>query len=455
MDQAQAHAVLEEMRAYFDSGAARDVRVRISMLGTLLSRIEQMEKELLGALHEDLGKGAAEGYMTEIGLVKKEIVLMQKRLPHLTKPKRVSTPLALFPARSCIYPEPFGVCLVLSPWNYPVQLSLLPLVGAVAAGNCVLLKPSSYSPNVSKALKKLLACFPSGLVQVVEGGRAENQALLSTPFDFIFFTGGGFVGKQVLHAAAENLTPCVLELGGKSPVIVLDDADVELTAKRLLFGKILNAGQTCVAPDYVLVQKGVHDALLEAMARQAKLLCPDPFGDKDYPRIVNKRHFQRLSTLLKGDIPIGGRTDADTLRIEPTVIDHVDADHPAMQEEIFGPILPFLTVDGLDQAVEFVRARPQPLALYLFTADNEAKLRVREELPFGGGCVNDVILHLSNERLPFGGVGASGMGSYHGEKSFETFTHYKSILDKGLKPDLSVRYMPFTKAKERLIRRFL
>lgn len=455
MDERAALAALQEMRAYFQSGATRSVSVRIAMLETLHARMTQMEAELLSALHEDLGKGEAEGYMTEIGLVKSEIRLMQKRLPKLARIKRVGTPLMLFPGKSYLYPEPYGVCLVLSPWNYPVQLSLMPLVGALAAGNCVLLKPSSYAPNVSAALKRLLSCFPSGLVQVVEGGRAENQALLKAPFDFIFFTGGSYVGKQVLHAAADNLVPCVLELGGKSPCLVLEDADIELTARRLIYGKVLNAGQTCVAPDYVLVQKGVHDALLAALERQAKALCPRPLEDPLYPKIINRKHFQRLTALLQGHIPIGGQYDAQSLKIAPSVIDHADAEHPAMQEEIFGPILPILQVDSLDEAIAFVRERPKPLALYLFTKSEQAKRRVRAELSFGGGCVNDVILHLTNEHLPFGGVGASGMGSYHGEKSFETFTHYKSILDRGLRPDISVRYMPFTKEKLSVIKRLM
>lgn len=455
VDEQTARLIVSEMRAYFDSGATRDVQMRISFLKALLLRTGQMEQEIYQALYADLGKGEAEAYLTEIALVKAEIRYFCANLPRLCREKHVFTPIHLFPASSRRIAEPYGVCLVMAPWNYPIQLSLLPLIGAIAAGNCVLLKPSSYAPACAVVLKKLLSCLPSGLVRVVTGGRNENRALLGTRFDLIFFTGGGFVGKQVLRAAAEYLTPCVLELGGKSPCLVLADADPELAAKRILFGKIINAGQTCVAPDYVLVQKSMHDALAAALEKQLRLLCPkDPLTDPQYPRIVSRKHFDRLTSLLKGDIAIGGDFDAQALKISPTVIDHADALHPAMQEEIFGPILPVLEMDNLDEMISFLRTKEKPLALYLFTRDPHTMRRVERELSFGGGCINDVLLHLTNDRLPFGGVGASGMGSYHGKQSFETFTHRKSVLHKGLYPDPPMRYMPYGKAKLGILRRF-
>jgi len=457
MDELTARGMVEEMRRYYLSGATREAPMRAAFLRTLLSRIEVMEDELYDALDADLGKGRAEGYLTELSLIRKEIAFFCKSLPSLCRERRVKTPPALWPASSYQVSEPYGVCLVISPWNYPLQLSLLPLIGAVAAGNCVVLKPSSYAPNCARALEKLLSCLPEGLVRVVTGGREENRALLKVPFDFIFFTGGAYVGRLVLQAAAENLTPCVLELGGKSPCLVLEDADLALSARRILFGKIVNAGQTCVAPDYVLVQSSVHDAFLSALKAEYEKLCPkNPLTDADahYPRIVNRKHFDRLKNLLQGNIVLGGGFDVDNLRIAPTVIDLESAGHPAMREEIFGPVLPVLQADSLDDMISFVREGNKPLALYLFTRDKDHMRRVEKELSFGGGCINDTLLHLANGHLPFGGVGASGMGSYHGRQSFETFTHRKSVLDKGLRPDIRLRYMPFTRAKFSLLRRF-
>ena len=444
------------MRAFFDAGNTLEAGIRLGWLRALQQGIVRHEAELLAALELDLGKAPMEGYMTEVGMVLDELRCQIRNLRRWARPRRVRTPLAQFHAVSRIYREPYGLVLVMAPWNYPLQLSLEPLIGAIAAGNCVVLKPSNYAPHTAKAMERLLQdCLPRELVRVVQGGRAENAALLETRFDYIFFTGGKTVGRLVMEKAARYLTTVSLELGGKSPVLVLDDANLDLAARRILFGKLLNAGQTCVAPDYVLVQRSAKDALVAAMRKYIALFLGEhPLRSPEYPHIVNEKHAQRLNALLTdATILAGGKSDG--LRIEPTLIEVRDRTAPAMQEEIFGPILPILPMDTLEDMIAFVRGDEKPLALYLFTESKAVQREVLRRLSFGGGCVNDTVVHLATTHMGFGGVGASGMGAYHGKRSFDTFSHEKSVLDKSTFLDLPIRYHPYTQKKEKLLRFFL
>lgn len=367
-------------------------------------------------------------------------------------------PLAQFPSTSYRIPEPYGVVLIMSPWNYPFQLTLLPLVGALAAGNCAVLKPSNYSPHTSQLLHHLISsCFPPEYVCVVTGGRKENSALLEQKFDYIFFTGGVTVGKLVMQSAARHLTPVTLELGGKSPCLVDHTANLTMAARRIVFGKYLNAGQTCVAPDYILVEKSVEKPLLAALQKAiSQFYGRNALDNPDYPKIINSKHFKRLQGLLDGQtVFCGGSSRPDSLKMEPTVLKDVAPGSAIMQEEIFGPLLPVLTVDSIGEMISFVRRRAKPLALYLFSSSQDTIRRILRTVSFGGGCVNDTIIHLASTRLPFGGVGESGMGSYHGKKSFDTFSHYKSIVKKAAWLDLPMRYPPYSDQKLKLIRAFL
>ena len=448
--------VTARQRAYFRSGATLPLPARRRALESLLQGLTDQEGALLAALEADLGKPSFEGYMTELGLVREELRFHLKHLGRWTRPRRVPTPLAHFPARSTVRPEPYGSVLILSPWNYPIQLSLMPLIGALSAGNCAVLKPSAYAPACSRALAELVArSLPPELAAVVEGECAENQALLDLPFDYIFFTGSPTVGRIVMERAAARLTPVTLELGGKSPVIVTKDADLALAARRILFGKLLNSGQTCVAPDYVLVQRDVLPELIRLL--QAELtaqLGTDPLACPDYPRIVNAAHLRRLEGLLEGcQVLCGGQTGGG--RMAPPRVHTPPPPPPGVPGVIIRPIHPREAFDTLEEAVSFVQDRPRPLALYLFTKSREVERAILDRIPFGGGCVNDTVVHLSTPYLPFGGVGASGMGSYHGRASFETFSHPKSILKKGAGPDLPVRYRPYAPWKEKLLRKFL
>ncbi|MDE7010328.1 MAG: aldehyde dehydrogenase family protein, partial [Oscillospiraceae bacterium] len=373
-------------------------------------------------------------------------------------PRTVPTPLAPFPARSRRIPSPRGVTLIMSPWNYPFLLALDPLVDAVAAGNTVILKPSAYAPHTAALVERLVrACFEPQHAAVVTGGREENTCLLQQRFDHIFFTGSQAVGKTVMAAASEHLTPVTLELGGKSPCVVERTANIPLAARRIVFGKFLNCGQTCVAPDYILCDRAVHDRLVEEIQRQIALqFGPRPLENPDYGRIINQKHFDRLTRLLpSGETVHGGGMDPDTLRIEPTVLDNVRFCDPVMEEEIFGPILPILTYSSLDEALAEIEARPHPLAFYLFTENHALARQVMARCGFGGGCVNDVVIHLATHAMPFGGFGESGMGAYHGKAGFETFSHIKSVVDKKTWLDLPMRYQPYRTVHEKLIRLFL
>ncbi|HYF80500.1 MAG TPA: aldehyde dehydrogenase [Symbiobacteriaceae bacterium] len=448
--------LLAEQQAYFDSGITRTYEFRVQQLRALKAAVKENEERILKALHVDLRKPAYEAFITEVGFLYAEINHVLKHLAGWMKPRRVGTPLQMLPGRSAIHSEPRGRVLIIGAWNYPFQLILAPLVGAIAAGNVAVLKPSELAPATVAVLSDLISkTFPHKYVAVVEGGVQTSQALLARRWDYIFFTGGANVGRVVARAAAECLTPITLELGGKSPCIIAADADLDLAARRIVWGKFLNAGQTCVAPDYLLVHHSVRDRLLTRMVDQIRAAYgDDPAQSPDYTRIINERHFDRLVALLPGaNIVTGGRFDRGTRYIEPSIIEGISLDHPAMADEIFGPILPVLTFHAFEEAMEMIRERPNPLALYLFTRSRETEAQVIREVPFGGGCINDTLMHLSNPDLPFGGVGGSGMGAYHGRYSFDTFSHQKSVVRSSGWFDPKLRYQPYA-GKLDLIRRF-
>lgn len=439
---------LERMRRFFASGQTQDCGFRMDSLRRLRRGIAENEPVLLEAMRQDLGKSSFEAYECELLSVYREIDEAIRRLRGWSKPRRVKTPWYHFPAASRLLPEPLGVSLILSPWNYPFLLAVSPLVAAVAAGCCAVVKPSEDAPHTASALESLLAgCFAPEHVVCMQGGVAESERLLALPFDKIFFTGSPRVGRIVMQAAARNLTPVTLELGGKSPCIVDETADLALAAKRIVWGKTLNAGQTCVAPDYLLVHRSVKDALLQKLTEQTPVFYgARPLENDEYPRIINKRQFDRLVGLLEAGRPqivCGGGYDAARLKIEPTVFADLPPAHPLMEEELFGPLLPVLSVDSVQQALDYIAARPKPLALYLFTNDAARKKQVPRAAHFGGCCINDTVLHVSNHYLPFGGVGESGMGRYHGRRGFEAFSHEKAVLTNRCFPDLPVRYPPY------------
>ncbi len=450
--------LFEAQKSFFLSHETREVRFRREALKRLREAILAWEPRLEEALQADLGKVAAEAYMSEIGMV---LAGLRDTLAHLrswSRPRRVLAPLAQFPSRCEVIPEPYGVALIISPWNYPVLLGLDPLVAAIAAGNCAILKPSELAPATSAVLAKMLeATFPQEFVAVVEGGVDESNELLALPFDTIFFTGSPAVGRIVMSAAARNLTPVTLELGGKSPCIIDETADIKLAARRIAFGKILNAGQTCVAPDYVLIEQSKKDEFIAAYKRAVcHMLGDTPLENEALPRIVNQRHYVRLMGLMRGTTAaVGGQGNADTLRIEPTLLTDITPDSPCMQEEIFGPVLPVLTYTRLSEAEAFVLSRPKPLACYIFSKSARHIKRLKNNLSFGGGCVNDTIVHLAVAGMPFGGVGNSGMGAYHGHAGFRAFSHEKSVLRKANWLDLPFRYQPYTAFKDWVLRLFL
>lgn len=450
--------LVERQRVYFETGATIDIDFRVDALARLRKAIKRAEPRIIEALASDLGKSSQESYMCEIGLTLAELRHQLAHVRSWAAPQRVRTEIANFPAQSFTIAEPHGVALVMAPWNYPFMLCLEPLIGAVAAGNCCIVKPSAYAPATSAVVADIVAdAFDPAHVAVVEGGRDENTALLDQRFDFIFFTGSETVGKIVMRKASEHLTPLLLELGGKSPCIVAADADIDIAAKRIVFGKFLNCGQTCVAPDYVLVDARVHDAFVNAVEHHIiGMFGERPLDNPRYGRIVNRKHLGRLIGLMDpGKIAYGGAFDTESLRIEPTVMTDVELSDAVMQEEVFGPIMPIIAVDDMDQAERIVKSMPKPLALYLFTRDATLQSRFLRHVPFGGGCINDTVMHLATSHMGFGGVGASGMGSYHGKKSFDAFSHEKSILKKATWLDMPLRYQPYSKAKEAAIRALL
>lgn len=450
--------ILAAQRAFFHSGATIPVSFRVDMLKKLYTTVKKYETEIGVALKTDLGKSPFEGFMCETGLVLNEISYMIRHIKRFAANHIVPTPLPQFASVSYKKPSPYGNVLIMSPWNYPFLLTIDPLVDAIAAGNTAVVKPSAYSPATSGVIEQMLTeCFPPEYVAIITGGRKENARLLETKFDFVFFTGSQNVGKEVLRHTAETLTPAVLELGGKSPCIVDRTAKIRLAAKRIVWGKFLNCGQTCVAPDYILCERSVKDQLLEEIIVQVnKQFSELPLTNPNYGKIITEKHFDRLCGLIDHTkVVTGGTSNRETLQIAPTVMDNVTWDDVVMQEEIFGPILPILTFDRFEEIFPMMAERPKPLALYLFS---EAKCHIRaatERIAFGGGCVNDVVIHLATSEMGFGGVGESGMGSYHGREGFDAFSHSKSIVDKKTWMDLPMRYQPYKKINEKLLHMFL
>ena len=458
MTEQEIATILAKQHAFFASGRTIPVSFRQAQLHKLKRSMFAHENDLNEALQKDLGKSRMESYMCEVGLTLSELTWMQRHLGSLSAEKRVPTPLAQFAARSFRSPSPYGTVLIMSPWNYPVLLTLEPLIDAIAAGNTAIVKPSAYAPYTCEVMKQIIEeCYPQSYVAVVTGGRAENQTLLQQRFDMIFFTGGKTVGREVLRHAAEYLTPVTLELGGKSPCIVDSSAKIKLAARRIVFGKYLNCGQTCVAPDYVLCDKTIRDELVLAIqAEIRRQFGAAPLENPNYGKIVNRKHFERLLGLIdERKLVCGGQNNPDTLRIAPTVLTDVTWEDAIMGEEIFGPILPVLTFDTLEEAIQTVEARPHPLALYFFSENKTAQSQVLNCCRFGGGCINDTIIHLATSAMPFGGVGESGMGGYHGKAGFETFSHYRSIVDKKTWMDLPIRYQNYTALKEKMLHMFL
>ena len=458
MDKEQISQIVEKQRAFFATGATLDVDYRIAALKKLQRALLAQEAAIAQAIRSDLGKSAEENYMCETGMVLSEISYMLRHVRRFAREKTVMTPLAQFASRSFQKPAPYGVALVMSPWNYPFMLALDPLVDAIAAGNTVVLKPSAYSPATSQLLKNLIReLFPEEYIAVITGGREENACLLEEKFDYIFFTGSKNVGKLVLEKAAKHLTPVTLELGGKSPCIVDRSAKPELAARRIVFGKFLNCGQTCVAPDYILCHSSVKDRLVQCLKAEVKRQYGDDYRSNPlYGKIISWKHFDRVTGLIDGSkVVLGGSWDGDSLKIEPTVMANVTWEDAVMGEEIFGPVLPILTYENLEEVIETVNAQDKPLALYIFAEDKKAVKTVTSRCSFGGGCVNDCIIHLATSNMGFGGVGESGMGSYHGKTGFDTFSHYKSIVDKKTWLDLPMRYQPYNKLGDRLIHMFL
>lgn len=449
--------IISEQRDFFESGHTMPVKNRIVRLKELKQLIRTHESELSDAIYKDLKKSEYETFSTELGQVHAEINTQIRNVRQWSKKRRVSTNLLNFPGSSYILPHPYGVSLVIGAWNYPYFLSLGPLIDAISAGNTVVLKPSEMAPHSSAVMARLLNDhFDPGLIRVVEGGVDVSQSLLKEKWDKIFFTGSPRVGKIVMKAAAEHLTPVTLELGGKSPAIVAGSASVGVAARRIVWGKYTNCGQTCIAPDYVLVQQNKKDELLSRMKKEIFKMYGNSLQSGSYGRIINEAHFDRLISYLEdGDVYTGGQHDRGERWIEPTILTSVHREGRIMEEEIFGPILPIITFDKLEEAIQIVREKPHPLALYLFTNRKSDQTKVSENLTFGGMTLNDTLLHVANPHLPFGGVGNSGMGSYHGKFGFDAFSHHKAILKKAKWPDPFIKYPPYTDLKERLMRLIL
>lgn len=447
-------ALIEQQRQLFNSNATKSLEFRNEQLKKLRVAIRNNERELLDAVFKDFQKASYNTLLTELSGVYHELDLAIRKLGKWSKSKRVATHLANIPGASYVIPEPLGVCLIIGAWNYPVNLSLVPMIAAIAAGNTVILKPSELASHTSAALSEMIRKnFDPSLITVVEGGVKETTELLEQSFDKIFFTGSVSVGKIVYQAAAKNLTPVTLELGGKSPLIIVPDANLKIVVKRLVWGKFVNAGQTCVAPDYVLVHKSIEKEFLEILKREIEL-GQFSLENKNYAQIISERHFDRLLELIDPKaVFFGGQHDRVKRLLAPTVLTNVSPDDKVMSDEIFGPILPVLTYDDIDSAIAFVKSRPKPLALYLFTESSDVREKIFKEVSFGGGAVNDVLVHLANDELPFGGVGNSGTGSYHGEAGFRTFSHYKSIIRRPTWFEPPLRYYPYTDWKLSVIRR--
>lgn len=449
--------LVQSQKEYFLTNETKNYAFRKQSLEQLYQVIQKYEDEILQALQADLRKSTFESYITEIGILLSDIRFTLKHLKGWMRPKKVKTPITHIGSRSAIYSEPYGVAFIISPWNYPFQLAISPLIGALAAGNCAMIKPSEHAPHTAAIIEKIIKeIFPAHYVSVVQGDASISAELLKEPFDYIFFTGGEAIGKIVMTAAAKHLTPLTLELGGKSPAIVHNDANIHLAAKRMAWGKCLNAGQTCVAPDYVFVHEDVKDQFLSLLSeKMCELHGKQPLENTNFPKIINQKHVERLLTYLDdGKIYSGGKYNKETQMMEPTILTDVSPTSHVMQDEIFGPILPVFSYRTLDEVTSFVKSRPKPLALYAFTENKTVEKQIIDQLSFGGGCINDTIYHLATPYLPFGGVGGSGMGSYHGRTSFDTFSHRKSILKQTTLFDLPMRY-PTMKNGLKIIKKLL
>lgn len=448
--------ILEQQRKFFNDGNTLSFKTRKRYLLTLKEKIKEYENELYDGIYRDLNKSKTETYMCEIGLVLNDISYQIKHLNKNGRIKKKKTPLSQFKSKSYILPVPYGNTLIISPWNYPILLSLQPLVGAIASGNTTILKLSEYSRNTNEVIIKIInKVFPKEYVSIVLGDYKVAEELLKLDFDYIFFTGSINVGKKVAIAAGEKLIPTTLELGGKSPVIVDETAKLDLACKRIIFGKYLNSGQTCVAPDYIIVKDEIKDKLIHTLIKYINLLYPDSLNNLDYVKIINEKHFDRLLNYINSsNVIFGGKYDRTKLKIEPTLVLGT-LESKVMQEEIFGPILPILEYSNNNDLLSIIKRNPNPLALYLFSNNKKNINFITKNISFGGGCINDTVIHLANHNIAFGGIRQSGIGSYHGDKSFETFSHYKSILKKANWFDLPMRYTPYTKNKDKIIKMFL
>lgn len=449
---------LDKQKEFFQTGTTKDISFRIEQLKKLKQLLIDNEQLLIDKVHKDFQKSAFETYATEIGLVITDINFTLKNIDSWTKQQSVSTPIVNFPSKNFIITEPYGSALIIAPWNYPILLSLQPLVGAIAAGNTAVLKPSELTPHTSSVIERLISeSFDPEFLKVILGGVEESSALVKMDFDYIFFTGSTRVGKIIMRDAAERLTPLTLELGGKSPCIVDETANLEISAKRIAWGKFVNAGQTCVAPDYLLVEKSVKKEFIAHLKTAINQLYGDnPKESPDYPRIINDAHFDRLASLLSdGETVVGGECDKDTKYIAPTILNNISLEDKIMQDEIFGPILPVLDYTSVEDCISIINARPRPLALYIFTSNQKLEDRILNSVSFGGGAVNDTIAQLGNHHLSFGGVGASGFGSYHGKSSFDCFSHQKSVMKKPFWPDVPIRYAPYDDLKLGLVKKVL
>lgn len=449
--------LVKMQRKYYNTGKTRDISFRLEQLKKLKSVVLQNEEKILLALKKDLNKSEFEGFMTEVGMFYSELDFAIKNIRKWSKTRRVRSSMVNFPSISKIIPQPYGVTLIMSPWNYPFQLALIPLVWSLAAGNCIIVKPSEYAVSTANIINDIIENnFSKEYIAVVQGNQEESEKLLLERFDYIFFTGSTNVGRIVMKSASNYLTPITLELGGKSPCIILKDADIDLTAKRLTWGKLINAGQTCVAPDYVLVHEDRKNELIEKIKYYInKYFGDNPCNNEQFPKIINERHFKRIVSLIDTDkVVYGGGYNSKTLKIEPTIVDNANWDDNIMKEEIFGPIFPILTYKDLDEVIQEIIKRPNPLAVYIFTKNKYLEDKILEMIPSGGCCINDTITHIATNYLPFGGVGESGMGSYHGKSGFDTFTHYKSVLKK-LNLDIPIRYAPYNDKLIKILKKIM
>ncbi|MGM0546710.1 MAG: aldehyde dehydrogenase [Bacteroidota bacterium] len=438
--------IVHQQKQFFNSGDTRDIKFRKQQLLTVKKLLKKNEGEIFEALESDFNKPRFETYATELFVLYQEIDHLLENIDRWATPRKVKSSLINFPSKSYIYSQPYGVTLIISPWNYPLQLALNPALGAIAAGNTVILKPSEFSGHTTQLLAELFNnTFPADFFHVIEGGAETSQALLSQPLDYIFFTGSKRVGKLVMKAAAEQLTPLTIELGGKSPAIVDQTADLNLAAKRIVWGKFINAGQTCVSPDFIYIQESLHDQFCQLLEKHIRAFYgDDPSKNNDFARIINRKHFDRVKNLIDPQkIYYGGQTDEQSHYIEPTIMTNVSWHDAIMQEEIFGPVLPVLTFSELNEVIQILQTKPKPLSLYVFSNNQSNQQKIINNLQFGSGCINDTVAHLGNLNLPFGGIGDSGFGSYHGKQSFDTFSHQKSIMKKSNWLDIPLRYPPY------------